>query len=138
MDLEFHLKTSNFDKQYQKLSKKLKNKKIIIYGAGQLFQTINEKYDLSKFNIIAISDAKFTNDDINDKFLNYKKIPMYQIEQLNPDYVFVATLNYLNVVKSLEDILPKKIKIFPLVQKPLFKLLKEIWSEHDLKSAKQK
>ena len=128
MNLEAYLKNINFDKQYEKLIKKTKNKKIVIYGTGELFQLINSKYDLSKLNIIALSDGKFTNKDKNEKILNYPKIPMYEIETLKPDFVFVATLKYLEIMKSLEDILPYKIKVFPLVQKPFLKILKEIWS----------
>ena len=46
-------------KQIDKLSKKLKNKKLVIYGAGDFAKVLFENYDLSKLNILAVSDKKF-------------------------------------------------------------------------------
>ena len=53
------LKRRNFKSRLKKLTQKLKNKKIVIYGAGQLFEEINRHYDLSGLNIIALADRKF-------------------------------------------------------------------------------
>ena len=53
-----YLNTQEFDKILKKLSHKLKNKKIIVYGAGILFQTIVRDYDLSCLNIVGICDKK--------------------------------------------------------------------------------
>lgn len=129
-DLEHYLKEINFDKQYKKIIRKYKNKKVVIYGAGQLFETIKEKYDLSKLNIIAVSDGKYTTSDIGQEFLGYKKVTLDKINELNPDYVIVATLKYLSIIENFEDNVFKdtKIKIRPLAQKSLWQTLKEIWS----------
>ena len=45
------MKSNNFDKQFEKLIKRLKNKTVVIYGAGKMFQEIQNNYDLSKLNI---------------------------------------------------------------------------------------
>lgn len=131
-DLKLYLKQIGFDKQYQKIIKKLKNKTVLIYGAGQLFQTINSKYDLSKLNIIGISDGKYGPDDENKDFLGYKKYPTYLLPELKIDYVLVATLNYLEIIESLEQNFFNKTKthIRPLAKKSLFEILKTIWSQN--------
>lgn len=57
-----YFKKINAQKQINKLAKKYKNKKIVIYGNGIYFQALNENYDLSKLNIVAIADKKFEAD----------------------------------------------------------------------------
>ena len=128
-DLEYYLKEINFDKQYKKIIKKYKNKKIVIYGAGQLFETIKSNYDLSKLNIIAVSDGKYTSSDIGQEFLGYKKVPLDNILELKPDYIIVATLRYLSIIENFENNVFKgeKVKIRPLAQKSFWQTLKEIW-----------
>jgi len=129
MDLEFYLKEINFDKQFKKLTKKLKNKKVIIYGSGSLFQLIQEKYDLSKLNIIGISDRKYTPTDEGNEDLGYKIIPMVKMPDYSPDYVLVSTLNYIDIIDNFESVLFKgeKTKIRPLAQKGFWTSIKEIW-----------
>src|SRR5574344_1156950 len=51
-----YLENYNFKKHLEKLNKKLKGKKVVIYGAGIFFEAIHEFYDLSKLDIIGISD----------------------------------------------------------------------------------
>ena len=128
-DLEFYLKDINFDKQYKKALKKYKNKKIVIYGVGQLFETVKNNYDLSKLNIIAVSDGKFTSSDVGEEFLGYKKVPLDKIAELKPDYILVSTLKYLSIIENFEENVFKntKIKIRPLTQKSFWQTLKEIW-----------
>lgn len=53
------LKAKNFQKRIDNLSKKYKDKKIILYGAGLFFNVINKNYDLSKLNIVGLVDLKF-------------------------------------------------------------------------------
>ena len=61
--------------------------------------------------------------------LGYKVIPKNLIADNNPDYVLVATKFYINIIEDLYyDTLSKtKIKIKPLMKKPFFTLVKEIW-----------
>ena len=124
-----YLKKYNFEKQFEKLKNKLKNKTIVIYGAGVFFQLINEYYDLSKLNILAISDKKYIDHEENEQFLGYKVIAPNEIKNLQPDYVLVATKNFINIIEDLyyNELNRTKIKITPLVKKPFSMLLKEIW-----------
>ena len=121
-ELKQHLKKYHFDKQYQTLIKKLKNKSIVIYGAGLLFQEIQANYDLSKLNIIGISDKKFGINEENQTYLGYKIIPKNNIFEQNPDYILVATLKYIDLVNEFthhnENV---STKVKPLAKQSLIK-----------------
>lgn len=128
-DFKTHLENIKFEKNLDKLKKKLKNKTSIIYGTGSFFKYINENYDLSKLNIIGISDMKFDDNDEGKDFLGYKMVPKNKIISYKPDYVIVATLKYISIVEDFElNILNKtKIKVLPLAKIPLLQLIKDIW-----------
>ena len=68
-----------------------------------LFQLINEKYDLSNINIIGISDRKYNPEDEGKEELGYKVIPMVKMPDYSPDYVLVATLNYIDIIENFEN-----------------------------------
>lgn len=124
-----YLEKIKFKKHLEKLSKSLGNKKIVIYGTGLFFQAIKEHYDLDQLNIIAVADKKFQNHEEGEEFLGYPVCAPDEINNLNPDYVLVATRYFINVVEDLEGMLLKdsSIKIRPLIKKPCNELLKEIW-----------
>ena len=62
MTYENYFKDINAEKQIEKISKKYKNKKIILYGMGEYFDEIQENFDLSKLNIVGVCDLKFAKD----------------------------------------------------------------------------
>lgn len=128
-NLDKYLQDTGFEKQLKKLNKKLKYKSIIIYGAGLLFKKIKEKYDLSKLNIIGVSDVKFTTTDEENSYLGYKIIPREKIEEYKPDYVLVGTIEYIDLIEFLENqiIKDKTIKIRPLVNQPILMMIKNIF-----------
>ena len=116
-----------FQQRLKNIAKKLKNKTIVIYGTGMFFEVINKEYDLSSLNIIAISDKKFTEHTENQKFLGYNVCSPDEIKTLNPDYVLLGTKNIVTLLEDLEVNLLKntKIKVRPLIKKPL----KDLWEE---------
>ena len=124
------LKKYKFEKQLGKLNKKLKNKSILIYGAGIFFKKIKDNYDLSNLNIVGISDKKYTLEQEGQEDLGYKIVPYDKILEFNPDYILIATLNTFNIYQSFNKKIKKeglKIKLLPLVDKPFFELLKEVF-----------
>lgn len=129
-DLKKYLEHIKFEKYLDKLNKKLKNKTVIIYGSGSLFQYIQKNYDLSKLNIIGVSDMKFNSKQEGEDFLGYKIIPKDKMTSYKPDVVLVATLKYLGITEDFEiNVFNKtKTKIYPLARIPLADLIKEIWS----------
>lgn len=125
--LEF-LEKTNFAKHLQKISKKYKNKKIVIYGAGLFFQVIEKHYDLSVLNIIAISDRKFSNHRENEIFKGYLVCSPQEIIDLKPDYVLISTKKVFNMIEYLQQevLIKTGIKIKTLIYKSFMAILKEI------------
>lgn len=124
-----YLKKIKFGKHLESLSKKLKNKKVIIYGTGLFFQEINENYNLKKLNVIAVSDKKFQTHKENECFLGYPVCSPNGIIGKNPDYILVATRYFVDIIDDLEKDFKQnqQIRIRPLVKKPFMELFKEIW-----------
>lgn len=121
------LKKYNFEKQLCKLNKKLKNKRVMVYGTGLFFKKIKENYDLSDLNIVAVSDKKYTLEQKGQMDLGYEIVPYDLIVEYKPDYILIATLNIFNIYMGLKELVKgKKIKILPLVDKPFLVLLSEI------------
>lgn len=124
-----YLEKINFQKRLDTLAKKLKDKKIIIYGTGLFFQTLIKNYDLSVLNIVALSDKKFSNHEDNETFLGYKVCAPMEIADFKPDYVLVGTINFIDIIEDLEEntLVNTGIKIKPLIKKPFRELWEEIW-----------
>ncbi len=101
MNIYSYFKDVNAQKQIDKLAKKYKNKKIVIYGAGEYFDILNQNYDLSKLNIVAISDKKFeTSADSNTT--PYKAITPDELKQFDYDVILVALLKDIEICDWLE------------------------------------
>ena len=96
-----YLKDIKFEKYLNSLKKNLKGKSIIIYGTGLLFQYINENYDLSDLNVIGISDMKYADEMEGKLDLGYQVIPKSSILKYNPDYIIIASENYMNLLESM-------------------------------------
>lgn len=82
----------NAEKQFEKLKRKYKNKKIVLYGAGIYFEEVRKNFDLSQLNVIAVSDIKYENKQelTFDEELGYNVISPYKIYTLNPDIVLLT------------------------------------------------
>lgn len=122
------LKKFNFNKHLKKIGKYLKNKNIIIYGAGSYFEIIKKYYDLSKLNILGICDQRFEQERDMISFLGYKIYKFDEVISLNPDYILVGTRFNIRLIN---DYLKEKFKstnsiIRPLVLKKFITLTKEI------------
>jgi FlaA1/EpsC-like NDP-sugar epimerase len=124
-----YLEKIKFTRHLDKISKKLKSKKVVLYGSGLFFQVINTYYDLSKLNIVAIADRKYSQHEKDEKFMGYKVCGPDEIKDLSPDYVLVATRFFINLIEDLESTTLKKtkIKVRPLIKKPFRELWQEIW-----------
>ncbi len=118
------LKKNNFEKQLTRLEKKLKDKRIVIYGIGSFFQTIATNYNLKNLNIVAVSDRTISE---NSSLLGYPSCPFSSIKDYTPDYILVGTLNYIYIIEELEKKLGKNIPIYPLAKKGIVELWEEIW-----------
>lgn len=127
--IEEHLRDCKFDKYYKKLVKKMEGKTVIIYGAGSMFSHICSNYDLSKLNIIGISDRKYHKHQEGSKDFGYEIIPVDSLEKHEPDYLLISTQAYIDTLLNFASTTfkNKKTKVIPLVKIPLLEILKEIW-----------
>lgn len=120
-------------KAISKLSKKAKNKSVIIYATGQYFQAIDKEFDLKeKFNIIGVSDGKFTPEDEGQEFLGYKMIPKTKIDDYNPDFVLIAAVSFWEILEDFISDAPKdsKTTYLPLVTPTIWELIKQLFSNN--------
>lgn len=118
-NLHFYLKEINFNKNLKQLKTELANKKILIYGAGLLFETAFKHYDFDGLNIIGISDKKYENEDSPNEFLGLKTFSPEQINNLEVDCILISMQEYQNLIKTFMIKYPK-IQILPLFKsKPI-------------------
>lgn len=113
MPMKKYLEDLKFEKYFINLKKKLKNKKIVIYGTGTLFQSVFKAYDISELNIIALSDKKYTS--VGKEFEGHITIPPQQICDYKPECILVALQEYENVINELQQ--QTQVEILPLVKK---------------------
>ena len=92
----------NEQKYIDKLAKKYKNKKILLYGAGLVSDVLFENFDMSKLNIVGISDKRFEGFN-EEKYFEIKTYKPYEIKDLDFDILLVALKNY----KFMKSILKK-------------------------------
>lgn len=110
----------DFEENLKKLIKKIKNKKVIIYGTGLLFDTIINNFSLKELNIIGISDLKYSCTNISlDK--GFKTFQLEEILKVKPDYILVGTEVYDSIINNFKNNLFRNsnIKILPLARKNL-------------------
>lgn len=110
-----YLEKQNFGKNFNQLCKKLKNKTVIIYGTGKLFQEIIKNCDLKKLNIVGITDRKYLLEDEGKIEFGYKIIPFLKLNNYNADCILIATQKYFELQNSLKKIFPQK-NIIPLIK----------------------
>lgn len=106
---------TNEQKYINKLAKKYKNKKVILYGAGFILNLLFEKYDLSKLNIVAIADKKFDGSQI---FNGYRTISPSAINSLDADVVIFSMYPYKFLIEK--NILKLDKKYDSLVKRTFF------------------
>lgn len=84
---------------------KYKNKKVVLYGAGKFFEFIKDNFDLSKFNIIAVSDLKFNEFDSPKHLENigFNVIAPHKIHTLIPDIVIICTEKLIPIMKYFKE-----------------------------------
>ena len=128
------LEEYNAKERYQKLVKKYKNKKAVLYGAGKFFETYKNMFDLSKFNITAVTDKRFSDiqESVFDEGVGYNVISPYYLHKLKPDIVLISALNTFVMEKYIcEELFKKtgKFKYEMLVEIPYHIKRREDWLE---------
>lgn len=117
MDYNELLTKIKFNYVLEQLKKELKDKKILLYGAGEFFDYIENKYDLSDLNIIGISDKKFETESKEYYLKKYKIIKPSDIKKQDIDCILLTTLKTFSLLNILNKNYGNgKILIMPLVK----------------------
>lgn len=101
MNILGYLKAVHAQRQINKLARKYKNKKIVIYGAGEYFQILKNNFDLSNLNIVGIADKKFeTSKDSNPT--QYLALAPEELKEFDLDVILVALYDDTSLCDYLE------------------------------------
>lgn len=96
-----YFKEVKAQKQINKLVRKFKNKKLVIYGAGEYFKVLYDNFDLSKLNIVAIADKKFeTNKSSN--YTSWEALAPEELKEYDFDAILVALYDDSSLMDYLE------------------------------------
>ncbi len=107
---------------------------MILYGAGEFFEIYKKTFDLSQFNIIAVTDKNFSDiqEPVFDDSLGYNVISPYYLHKLKPDIVLISALDTFVMEKYIcEELFKKtgKFKYEMLIEIPYHIKRREDWLE---------
>lgn len=133
MDYKNLLEKTQFDEYLCTLKQRFKNKRVLIYGAGEFFQFLYNNFDFSEFNIVGISDKSFDNKK-ETLFLNIPIVKLADIKKQNVDCILMTILNWQKVLLSnyKQDIFAKNSKVLPILKEgkndtPFSNFLKDLF-----------
>lgn len=114
-----YLKKYNAQEKIDKAVKKYKNKRVVLYGAGQFSQAVFMDYDLSKLNIVAIADKRFEQDRPHE-FFNLKCVKPNDLKEMDYDVILISNFDYNAFVNILDERIlygtkNEKVEIRPLI-----------------------
>lgn len=101
--------------EYIKILNKLKNKKVIIYGAGKFFRNLD--FDFSQLNIVGIVDKKFSIEDMKQNINGFPIIPYQYLNHNDADFILLVLEKPKEAYTELKQFIPKK-KLISLVKIP--------------------
>ena len=103
MDSQYlnYFKNINTKKQINKLIKKYKNKKIILYGAGIMSKILFENYDFSKLNIVAFCDSKYKINS-SEKCISYPVINPIELKEKDFDLILVNLRKSVGAIENIK------------------------------------
>ena len=113
-----YLKNIRFEDKLKALSRKYKDKKILIYGNGILFNVICEHYRISDYlDISAVSDLRYEKNETKE-YLGFKAVKPAEIKTTDANIVLVTTVNPVEIKNFLikNDFVKKGTVIEPLIQ----------------------
>ena len=97
-----YFKTINEQKYINRLGKKYKNKRILLYGAGITAEALLETCNLSGINIVGISDIRFQQSNEQD-FCGIKTIKPSLLNNKDFDTILFTMKLYRKAEKSLKE-----------------------------------
>ena len=97
-DWVLYFEKRHFQNRIDKLARDLNGKRILLYGNGMISKILQEDYDLSKLNIVAVTDRKYLGCDNNAKD-KYMTIAPNKLDMIDYDVVLIA-LKQSNLIKQ--------------------------------------
>ena len=98
--LQFY-KEINGQKQINKLAKKYKNQKIIVYGAGLMSRILFQNFDLSCLNIVGVADSKYTKNS-TESFWGHKTINPVELKDFDFDVILIAVKEKKKILENIK------------------------------------
>lgn len=96
-----------------RIIKKHKNQKILVYGAGKFAREFFENYNLDSLNIIGVADMKYESEEKPMEFYGYKTISPFDIPEVDFDIILITLLKKEIAEELLElVVIPKMNKNF--------------------------
>lgn len=121
MDFLNYLKKYDAQKKFDKLAKKYKNKRVVIYGAGQFAKIAFENFDLSKLNIVGIADKKFEQEG-EHSFFNLNCVKPNDLREMDYDVILIANFDYKMFSSILDENILYETKNDAVEIRPLINL----------------
>ncbi len=98
--LQFY-KEINVQKQINKLAKKYKNQKIIVYGAGLMSRILFQNFDLSCLNIVGVADSKYTKNS-TESFWGHKTMNPVELKDFDFDVILIAVKEKKKILENIK------------------------------------
>ena len=105
----------NEQKYINTLTNKLQDNTILLYGAGIISEVLINNFDLSKLNIIGISDKKFERTD-EKEFMGIKAVKPSELKNTDFDTILFTLKLYSKIESSLKTSGINK-KMYSLIKK---------------------
>jgi len=122
MDFKEFFQKYDAQAKIDKLARRYKNRKIVLYGAGQYATILFENYDLSKLNIIAVADIKFENEEIEKSFFGYRGIAPAEIKDIDCNLILISNFDYNMFLNYLDSEILYGTKKAGIEIRPLIRL----------------
>lgn len=117
-NFEEFLDNKIFREQYNNLVEYLGNKKVILYNTSFL-NLVKTKCDLTKLNIIGVSDIELKPQDLGKKYCGFNIIPIEKIIQYNPVTILIMDFDRLSPIINLSNLLkPYGIEMLSVFTNP--------------------
>lgn len=110
--------TKQFDDDINGSINELNGKKVVLYGAGDEFVTLAEKYQFDKLDIVAIADMKFKQEE---EFMGFKAISPNNIQSFDYDAILITNEYAPTIIKYLKNELMIEDKYIKTIFKEVVK-----------------
>lgn len=125
-----YLKKKKTQEAIYKLAKELEGKKIILFGLDLFTGDLFRNYDLSKLNLIGVSDRFLHTHDNHHEYYGYKKIEAEKLSETEFDTLLISAYDDIEIKNYIKNELFKdkqiNFNIKTIVKMNLFEYIKSL------------